>query len=267
MLRFFPQKNKYIQQESDFVFDNEGVIPKHVAIIMDGNGRWAQNRRLPRIAGHKEGMNTVKKITKHASKLGVKVLTLYAFSTENWKRPTDEVSFLMQLPVDFFDTFVPELIKENVKVHVMGYKEFLPEHTQDAVERAIEQTKENTGMVLNFALNYGSRAEIVTAVKEIAEQAAKKEINAESITEETIAQHLMTGFLTEDLRDPELLIRTSGEERISNFLLWQIAYSELFFTDALWPDFNEELLETSLASFQNRNRRFGGLKETEEEKK
>ncbi|WP_086312940.1 isoprenyl transferase [Enterococcus sp. 7F3_DIV0205] len=265
MLRFFPQKNKYIQAESKFTFNNEGPIPKHVAVIMDGNGRWAQNRRLPRIAGHKEGMNTVKKITKHASKLGIKVLTLYAFSTENWKRPTDEVSFLMQLPVDFFDTFVPELIKENVKVHVMGYKEFLPEHTQDAVERAIEQTKDNTGMVLNFALNYGSRAEIVTAIKDIAEKAANSELSAEDITETTIADHLMTGFLPEDLRDPELLIRTSGEERISNFLLWQIAYSELFFTDALWPDFNSELLESALASFQNRNRRFGGLKESEEE--
>ncbi|MEI5995540.1 isoprenyl transferase [Candidatus Enterococcus mansonii] len=267
MLRFFPQKNKYIQQESAFTFDSEGAIPKHVAVIMDGNGRWAQNRRLPRIAGHKEGMNTVKKVTKHANKLGIKVLTLYAFSTENWKRPSDEVSFLMQLPVDFFDTFVPELIKENVKVHVMGYKEFLPAHTQDAVERAMEQTKNNTGMILNFALNYGSRAEIITAVKEIAEKTIDKQFTPEEITEETIANHLMTGFLPEDLRDPELLIRTSGEERISNFLLWQIAYSELFFTDALWPDFNDQLLESALASFQNRNRRFGGLKETEEEDK
>ncbi|EOI00322.1 undecaprenyl pyrophosphate synthase [Enterococcus moraviensis ATCC BAA-383] len=267
MLRFFPQKNKYIQKESTFTFSHEGPLPGHVAIIMDGNGRWAQNRRLPRIAGHKEGMNTVKKVTKHASKLGIKVLTLYAFSTENWKRPTDEVSFLMQLPVDFFDTFVPELIKENVKVQVMGYKEFLPAHTQDAVDRAIEQTKNNTGMVLNFALNYGSRAEILTAVKEIATKTANRELSPEDITEATIADHLMTGFLSNELRDPELLIRTSGEERISNFLLWQIAYSELFFTDALWPDFNDELLESALASFQNRNRRFGGLKETEEEEK
>ncbi|MBO0444964.1 isoprenyl transferase [Enterococcus ureilyticus] len=267
MLRFFPQKNKYIQEESSFTFNSEGPIPKHVAVIMDGNGRWAQNRRLPRIAGHKEGMNTVKKITKHASKLGIKVLTLYAFSTENWKRPTDEVSFLMQLPVDFFDTFVPELIKENVKVHVMGYQEFLPEHTQDAVKRAIAQTKNNTGMVLNFALNYGSRAEIITAIKEIAQKTAAAELSPEDITESIIAEHLMTGFLPENLRDPELLIRTSGEERISNFLLWQIAYSELFFTEALWPDFSDELLETALASFQNRNRRFGGLKETKEEEK
>lgn len=267
MLRFFPQRNKYIQEESHFIFDSKEPIPKHIAVIMDGNGRWAQNRRLPRIAGHKEGMNTVKKITKHASKLGVKVLTLYAFSTENWKRPNEEVRFLMQLPVDFFTTFVPELIKENVKVHVMGYQELLPEHTQDAVERAIEQTKNNTGMVLNFALNYGSRAEIITAVKEIAGKVANNQLVPGDITEETIADHLMTGFLTEDLRDPELVIRTSGEERISNFLLWQIAYSELFFTAALWPDFNEELLESALASFQNRNRRFGGLKATKEEEK
>ncbi|WP_122646827.1 isoprenyl transferase [Enterococcus mediterraneensis] len=267
MLRFFPQKNKYIQETSEFVFAADGPIPKHIAIIMDGNGRWAQNRRLPRIAGHKEGMETVKKVTKHASKLGVKVLTLYAFSTENWKRPTEEVNFLMQLPVDFFDKFVPELIKENVKVHVMGYTEFLPAHTQDAVKRAIEQTKENTGMVLNFALNYGSRAEIVTGVKEIVKKLSAEKLSADAITEEMVADHLMTGFLEPELRDPELVIRTSGEERISNFLLWQIAYSEFFFTPALWPDFDGSLLEDAIAAFQNRDRRFGGLKNKEEDKK
>ena len=266
MLRFFPQKNKYKQEESAFTFDKSGEIPKHVAVIMDGNGRWAQNRYLPRIAGHKEGMNTVKKITKHASHIGVRVLTLYAFSTENWKRPSEEVNFLMQLPVDFFDTFVPELIKENVKVNVMGYKEFLPEHTQDAVKRAMNQTKDNTGMVLNFALNYGSRAEIVTAVQEIALLAKENDISIEEIDEQMVSNHLMTGFLLDDLRNPELLIRTSGEERISNFLLWQIAYSEFFFTEALWPDFNDELLEIAVASFQNRNRRFGGLKTPEDVK-
>jgi undecaprenyl diphosphate synthase len=268
MLRFFPQKNKYVQEETTFTFNTEGPIPRHVAVIMDGNGRWAQNRRLPRIAGHKEGMNTVKKITKHASKLGINVLTLYAFSTENWKRPSDEVSFLMQLPVDFFDTFVPELMKENVRVQVMGYKESLPVHTQDAVERAIEQTKDNTGMILNFALNYGARAEIITAVQAIAAKSKQGLLEPDEIDERIIAEHLMTGFLPDELRDPELLIRTSGEERISNFLLWQIAYSELFFTDAFWPDFNDELLESAIASFQNRTRRFGGLKEeTEEELK
>jgi len=261
MFHLFPQKNKYVAAKSSYQFDKKGGIPQHVAIIMDGNGRWAQNRRLPRIAGHKEGMNTVKKITKHASRLGVKVLTLYAFSTENWKRPNDEVSFLMQLPVDFFDTFVPELIKENVKVQVMGYQADLPQHTQVAVQRAIDQTKDNTGMILNFALNYGSRAEITSAVQRIAQEVAQQQLAPEAISEATIAQYLMTGFLPVELRDPELLIRTSGEERVSNFLLWQIAYSELYFTEAFWPDFSEELLETAIAAFQNRNRRFGGLKD------
>lgn len=259
VLRFFPQKEKYTPEESELTFNPEGAIPKHVAIIMDGNGRWAQNRRLPRVAGHKEGMETVKRITKYANKLGIKVLTLYAFSTENWKRPEDEVKFLMQLPVDFFDTFVPELIAENVQVKVMGYEEYLPAHTQDAVKRAIDQTSSNDGLVLNFALNYGSRAEIVSAVQAIAKEVEQDQLKPEEINEETIASHLMTGFLPADLRDPELVIRTSGEERISNFLLWQLAYSELFFTKALWPDFDGAHLETAIASFQNRNRRFGGL--------
>lgn len=265
MLRFFPQKEKYVPEHGQLVFDSEGNIPSHIAIIMDGNGRWAKNRRLPRVAGHKEGMETVKKITKHASHLGVKVLTLYAFSTENWKRPEEEVKFLMQLPVDFFDTFVPELIEENVQVHVMGYEKYLPAHTQEAVRNAIEQTKDNDGLILNFALNYGSRAEIVTAVQEIAEEVNAGDLSPDAIDEGIISDHLMTGFLSEDLRDPELVIRTSGEERISNFLLWQLAYSELFFTKALWPDFDADHLEAAIASFQQRNRRFGGLKEDKEE--
>ncbi|WP_265459153.1 isoprenyl transferase [Enterococcus sp. HY326] len=265
MLRFFPQKNKFVQPESEQIFDRAGLIPNHVAIIMDGNGRWAQNRRLPRVAGHKEGMENVKRITKHASRIGVKVLTLYAFSTENWKRPDSEVNFLMQLPVDFFDKFVPELIEENVKVEVMGYRDALPEHTKKAVADAIEQTKNNTGMILNFALNYGGRAEILSAVQAIGEEIASGERLVMEITDEAIADHLMTGVLPTDYRDPELVIRTSGEERISNFLLWQIAYSELFFTEALWPDFNDELLEHALASYQNRNRRFGGLDEAADE--
>lgn len=265
VLRFFPQKEKYTPAESQLVFDKSGPIPQHIAIIMDGNGRWAQNRRLPRIAGHKEGMETVKKITKAANRLGVKVLTLYAFSTENWKRPADEVNFLMQLPVDFFDTFVPELIAENVQVHVMGYEEYLPSHTQDAVKRAIEQTAKNDGLVLNFALNYGSRAEILTAVKEIAEEVKEDQLAVAAIDEDILGDHLMTGFLPKNLRDPELVIRTSGEERISNFLLWQLAYSELHFTKALWPDFDAAHLEAAIADFQNRNRRFGGLNKEEDQ--
>lgn len=265
VLRFFPQKQKYTPEESSFIFNHEGAIPKHIAIIMDGNGRWAQNRRLPRIAGHKEGMETVKKITKYANRLGVQVLTLYAFSTENWKRPEEEVSFLMQLPVDFFDTFVPELIEENVQVQVMGYEEYLPAHTQDAVKRAIEQTAQNDGLVLNFALNYGSRAEIVTGIKAMAQEVKAGTLEIDSIDDDIVGDHLMTGFLPKELRDPELVIRTSGEERISNFLLWQLAYSELYFTKALWPDFDGDHLEAAIASFQQRNRRFGGL--NKEEKK
>lgn len=262
MLNFLKKKSDN-QEKTEQCFDSSKPVADHIAVIMDGNGRWAQKRMLPRIAGHKEGMNNVKVITKHASKLGVKVLTLYAFSTENWKRPTDEVNFLMKLPVDFFDVFVPELIEENVKVNVMGYKEFLPAHTQKAVENAMEQTKENTGLILNFALNYGSRAEILTAVNDIVALAKSGDLPDE-VDEKTFSSHLMTASLGEALQDPDLLIRTSGEERISNFLLWQIAYSELFFTDKYWPDFTITDLEEAIGSYQLRNRRFGGLKETTE---
>ncbi|AQP53218.1 isoprenyl transferase [Vagococcus penaei] len=258
MLNFL---NKKKNNENEQLFDCHKPIPQHIAIIMDGNGRWAKKRFMPRIAGHKEGMSNVKRITKHASKLGVKVLTLYAFSTENWKRPNDEVDFLMRLPVDFFDEFVPELIKENVQVKVMGYTDYLPKHTQKAVENAIEQTKNNTGMILNFALNYGSRAEILTAVNQMISDAKENRIK-EEITEEIFSDYLMTGTLDPSLRDPELLIRTSGEERISNFLLWQIAYSELVFTNEFWPDFSIENFEQAIGLFQTRNRRFGGLNET-----
>ncbi|MDO0873661.1 isoprenyl transferase [Carnobacterium divergens] len=233
-------------------------MPNHIAIIMDGNGRWAQKKFLPRVAGHREGMNTVKKITKHASKLGVKVLTLYAFSTENWKRPNDEVNFLMQLPVDFFDTFVPDLIEENVQVNVMGFIDELPPHTKKAVENAIRDTKDNTGMILNFALNYGSRSELLEATKKMAKKVQQNELTLEEIDEETFEKELMTASLGE-FQEPDLLVRTSGEERISNFLLWQIAYSEFYFTRILWPDFSEEVLENAIGIYQKRNRRFGGL--------
>ncbi|KRM56774.1 MAG: isoprenyl transferase [Ligilactobacillus animalis] len=237
-------------------------IPAHIAIIMDGNGRWAKKRGLPRVAGHKQGMETVKTITKVASDLGVKVLTLYAFSTENWKRPQDEVGFLMDLPVKFFNTFVPELIANNVRVNVMGYTDKLPDSTQKAVFDAIEQTKDNTGMVLNFALNYGSRAEITSAVQALATQVKQGELEPSQIDEKVFSEALMTADLP--YADPELLIRTSGEERISNFLLWQIAYSELVFTDVLWPDFSAEDLELSIYKFQQRDRRFGGLNKKED---
>ncbi|MBV0929165.1 isoprenyl transferase [Lentilactobacillus sp. IMAU92037] len=233
-------------------------IPNHVAIIMDGNGRWAQKRHLPRIAGHKQGMETVKTVTKAASKLGVKVLTLYAFSTENWKRPTDEVSFLMGLPVKFFNNFIPELIENNVQVKVMGLTDQLPPKTQQAVRNAIADTSQCTGMILNFALNYGSRLDIKLAVQQIASEAKAGKVDPQKIDDAMISNHLMTGFLG-DFQDPDLLIRTSGEERISNFLLWQIAYSELVFTDTLWPDFDGVNLSQMIEEYQQRDRRFGGL--------
>ncbi|MHA8138472.1 isoprenyl transferase [Lactobacillaceae bacterium Scapto_B20] len=234
-------------------------IPSHIAIIMDGNGRWAQKRHLPRIAGHKKGMETVKTITKAASNLGVKVLTLYAFSTENWKRPEQEVSYLMSLPGKFFDTFVPELIENNVKVNVMGYIDQLPEPTKKVVQKAMADTADCDGMVLNFALNYGSRSEIISATKSIAEQVQTGQITIDDIDDQLFANHLMTASLGQ-FSDPDLLIRTSGEERISNFLLWQIAYSEFIFNDELWPNFSPASLNKAILTFQNRDRRFGGIK-------
>ena len=232
-------------------------IPTHVAIIMDGNGRWAKKRNMPRVKGHYEGMQTVKKITKYASKLGIKYLTLYAFSTENWARPKEEVSYLMDLPEKMFTSFMPELMENNVKVEVIGVVEKLPENTRKAVEDAIEQTKNNIGLKLIFALNYGSKDEIVTAVKRIAQGAANNEYKVEEIDEQLISDNLFT----KDTPDPDLLIRTSGEQRISNFLLWQIAYSEFIFTKVAWPDFVEEEFYKALLEYQSRDRRFGGLNE------
>ncbi|ANZ99804.1 isoprenyl transferase [Carnobacterium divergens] len=258
MRSLFNRKGRKDSPTNEAPFQPSEAIPNHIAIIMDGNGRWAQKKFLPRVAGHREGMNTVKKITKHASKLGVKVLTLYAFSTENWKRPNDEVNFLMQLPVDFFDTFVPDLIEENVQVNVMGFIDELPPHTKKAVENAIRDTKDNTGMILNFALNYGSRSELLEATKKMAKKVQQNELTLEEIDEETFEKELMTASLGE-FQEPDLLVRTSGEERISNFLLWQIAYSEFYFTRILWPDFSEEVLENAIGIYQKRNRRFGGL--------
>lgn len=233
-------------------------IPAHIAIIMDGNGRWANQRHLPRIAGHKEGMQTVKKIAIAASQLGVKVLSLYAFSTENWKRPKDEVDYLMQLPVRFFQTFVPDLVKHNVRVTVMGDITKLPATTQKAVHDAIEDTSDCNGMVLNFALNYGGRAEIITAVQLIAQEVKRGGLTVQQIDETTIASQLMTNQLGE-FEDPELIIRTSGEQRISNFMLWQLAYSEFVFVPEHWPDFNQQSLERAIVEYQGRHRRFGGL--------
>ncbi|RWZ60460.1 isoprenyl transferase [Halobacillus fulvus] len=230
-------------------------IPKHVAIIMDGNGRWAKNRGMPRIAGHKEGMGVVKKVVRYASDLGIEVLTLYAFSTENWKRPKTEVEFLMKLPVDFLTTYLPELIEKNVRVQTIGDFDVLPAHTKKAVEEAIERTKDNDGLILNFALNYGSRFEMVDAVRQIASKVESGELAKEDITEDVFSSELYTS----DLPEPDLLIRTSGEQRLSNFLLWQLAYAEFWFTEVYWPDFTENHFEKALYDYQNRKRRYGGV--------
>lgn len=233
-------------------------IPKHVAIIMDGNGRWAQRLGKPRTAGHEEGMEAVRRVTIRASERGVKVLTLYAFSTENWKRPPQEVRFLMGLPVRFFDRFVPELQENNIKVNMIGFPEKVPKTTRKAIEKAMDQTKENSGMILNFAFNYGGRAEIVEAAKILALQVEKGKIKSNDINEERLQNELLTQSIT-PYQDVDLLIRSSGEQRLSNFLLWQNAYSEFYFSSLLWPDFDGEVFDEALLNYQNRSRRYGGV--------
>lgn len=234
-------------------------IPHHIGIIMDGNGRWAKKRMQPRVFGHKAGMDALQNVTIKASDLGVKVLTVYAFSTENWSRPEDEVKFIMNLPVEFFDKYVPELHRNNVRVQMIGELNRLPKETLSALERAIEKTKHNSGLVLNFALNYGGRSEITSAIKLIAQDVLEARFNLGDIDEDLVANYLMTNHLPYLYRDPDLVIRTSGELRLSNFLPWQTAYSEFYFTDVLWPDFNAEELEKAISDFNQRHRRFGGV--------
>ena len=228
----------------------------HLAIIMDGNGRWAKKRHLPRFVGHRHGMDNIRNIALAANKLGIKVLTLYAFSTENWARPTDEVNYLMRLPIDFFDKFMPELMENNVRVNIMGFVDELPEKTYLVTQKAMAETANNTGMVLNFAFNYGSRREITAGVQEIARKVKVGEIDIDDISEKMVSDHLLTHSLA-PYEDPDLLIRTSGEERLSNFLLWQMAYTEFSFLDKLWPDFDKTDLEELVKDYQGRNRRFG----------
>ncbi|WP_436860643.1 isoprenyl transferase [Staphylococcus caeli] len=254
MFKKLMKKKKNLPTISNFELELHN-IPEHVAIIMDGNGRWAKQRKLPRIKGHYQGMQTVKKITKVASDLGIKYLTLYAFSTENWTRPESEVNYIMNLPVNFLKTFLPELIENNVKVETIGFMEYLPTSTLKAIAKAKEETKHNTGLKLIFAINYGGRAEIVNSVKSIYDQLTAKGLTSDEITEQMIDDHLMTHAYP----DPDLLIRTSGEQRISNFLIWQVSYSEFIFNDKLWPDFDKEELINCIKIYQSRQRRFGGL--------
>lgn len=234
-------------------------VPSHIGVIMDGNGRWAKKRMQPRIMGHKAGMDALQEVTIKASELGVKVLTVYAFSTENWTRPADEVKFIMSLPVEFFDHYIPELHKNNVRVQMIGETERLPQDTLAALNKALDLTKDNTGLILNFALNYGGRSEIVTAVKQIAQDVLDARFNVGDINEELLSNCLTTAVLPNQYRDPDLIIRTSGELRLSNFLAWQSAYSEFYFTDILWPDFKGEELVAAIADYNQRHRRFGGV--------
>ncbi|MCH1623751.1 isoprenyl transferase [Fredinandcohnia quinoae] len=250
--KFKKQKDNSVSFSIDEIM--KGQIPNHIAIIMDGNGRWAKKRALPRTAGHHEGMKVVKRVTKLANKLGVHTLTVYAFSTENWKRPREEVNYLLRLPEEFMGTFLPELIEENVQVRIMGNKDAIPAHTLSAVEKAVSETKQNTGLILNFALNYGGRAEIIRAVNQIVIDQNAGKLSAE-INDEIFSGYLMSS----SLEDPDLLIRTSGEIRLSNFMLWQLAYTEFWFTDVLWPDFREEHLLEAIHAFQKRGRRYGGI--------
>lgn len=237
---------------------NQLAVPKHVAIIMDGNGRWAKERGLKRTEGHREGMEAIRRVAHHAANRGVKVLTLYAFSTENWKRPPQEVHYLMKLPVEFFDRFVPELIENNIRVHMMGIEEKVPSSTLKSIHKAMDETKHCTGMVLNFAFNYGGRLEIAEAIKTIAQDVLEGQVAVRDIDEELIAQQLFSNDLA-PYSDIDLMIRTSGEQRLSNFMLWQNAYSEFYFVEKNWPDFNGELFDQALSSYQQRHRRYGGL--------
>lgn len=257
MAWFFKKKKKVNLKIEDRISNlKKSVVPKHVAIIMDGNGRWAKEKMLPRIVGHKQGMDQIRVVTQTAHKVGIKELTIYAFSTENWKRSQEEVSYLMKLPIEFFDNLLPELMDGNVKLSTIGEDENVPQATLDAINRGKEATKNNTGLILNVAFNYGSRAEIMKAVNEIASDAKAGKIHAH-VTEEQFSNYLMTSHLS----DPDLLIRTSGEQRLSNFLLWQLAYTEFYFSDVLWPDFGEEEFLDAVESFQKRQRRYGGREE------
>ena len=235
---------------------NLSNVPTHIAIIMDGNGRWAKERLLPRTVGHKAGVEAIRAVTKECSALGVKHLTLYAFSTENWKRPKLEVDALMNLLYTYLNKELKELHKNNVKITTIGDIDVLPGKSLDAIKNAIDLTKDNTGLNLNIALNYGSRNDIKNAVVDIVKNCKSGKIEIEDITEDTITKYLSTKFIP----DPDLIIRTSGEQRISNFLLWELAYSEFYFTDVYWPDFDENEVRKAIYVYQSRDRRFGGLK-------
>lgn len=232
-------------------------LPKHIAIIMDGNGRWAKQKGLDRSYGHQEGVVSLRKVVEAAGDIDIKFLTVYTFSTENWNRPKEEVEGLMDLMVIAVEKELPDLMKNNVKVRTIGDIDRLPTHTREKLEYCMRETSRNTGLILVLALSYSSRWELTKAVKEIVAEVNEGRLNPESINEQTLADHLAT----KSIPDPDLLIRTGGETRISNYLLWQLAYSELYFTDKFWPEFREEDLYEAILDFQNRERRFGKTSE------
>ena len=233
----------------------EKAVPQHIAIIMDGNGRWAKSRNLPRIAGHRKGAQVVKEIVRECSDLGVKFLTLYTFSTENWKRPRHEVDFLMQLLSSFLKKEIRKLLRNNVRFLTIGDIEALPPKARQVIQEAKDTTAENSGLTLILALNYGGRKELLRAARLFSEDVKKGRRIPKEINEDLFADYLYTAGIP----DPELLIRTSGEMRISNFLLWQLSYSEFFVTDVFWPDFNAGELDKAIREFGRRKRRFGGI--------
>ena len=232
-----------------------GAVPAHVAIIMDGNGRWAKARGLPRTAGHKRGADAVKRVVKCAGNLGISYLTLFGFSSENWQRPESEVRDLLGLLRFYLENDIAELVSNGIRLNIIGDRTRLPKETVKLIENAEARTEANTKMVLTIALSYGGRQEIVAAAKAIASDCAAGKMATDDITEDSFAQCLFTAGTP----DPDLLIRTSGEQRISNFLLWQLAYSELVFTDTLWPDFGQAELEAAITTYHSRERRYGAV--------
>ena len=231
----------------------EQNLPQHIAIIMDGNRRWAKNKGLPVSFGHKEGAKTLEKIVRYANKIGIKYITVYAFSTENWKRTVEEVSTLMNLFQSYLDDYSKRADSENIKVQIIGSRTGLSEKMKDSIEKCMQRTKDNTGITFNIALNYGGRDEIINAVKNIAQKVKENKIEVDDINEKYISENLYTN----EQPDPDLLIRTSGEIRLSNFLPWQLVYTEFLFIEKNWPDFNEKDLDEAIKTYQNRNRKFG----------
>lgn len=243
------------KDEQSNIYYAEGTIPDHVAIIMDGNGRWAEKRGMPRFIGHKTGLATVVTVVKAAVKCKVKVLTLYTFSKENWKRPKPEVEFILKLPKEFLHVYLPDIQANNVRIEVIGNMEGLPAATQEALQYAIDSTKNNDGLQLNLALNYGSKQEMLQAMKRMFTDLVDEKVSLDDVDEEQFSKYLNTA----NIPNPDLLIRTGGEKRLSNFLLWQMAYTEFCFTDVLWPDFSEHEFKLAIEEYQSRKRRYGGL--------